>query len=554
MAQESSEPRGSRPPLERRRRIEPEPTSGVVRQAPPRIAPLCREELAPSADPAAYSAVLEDLTEVVSRFRADGTLTFVNEVYCRFFGRKREELLGQQWHPVAVAEDLPVIEAKLRTLSATNPVVVIENRVFNASGEVRWMQFVNRAFFDPSGRLREMQSVGRDITERKRMESAMRHLNETLEIQVAERTAALRSSESQLATQNAALDRARNILLEAQEIAHLGSWEYLTATRSTVWSSEQFRIFGLDPTGSAPTLDEMVARFLIPGDEHWIPKTFMAAVQNQRVYELEHRIRRPDGTIRWIYNRAQPHVDARGELVGYLGTTLDITEQKHAEEALRVLTAQMEEIREQERQRLGRELHDGLSQVLTATKFKIGLLKRQLDRRMPVDASEVGQLENEINQALDQARDMARGLNPGTLLARGLVAALEDLARSMSRTFQMDCVCAAAPVVVADQGVALHLYRIAQEAVQNAVQHAKPRQVVIRLTAREGRGCLEVLDDGLGFSPSDSPVGMGLANLQTRAQAIGGRLEIHPRPGGGTAITCTWSSRGDSAGPTGLVP
>ena len=498
------------------------------------------------------------------------------------------------------------------------------------------------------------------------------------------RSAALRDSASSLETQNAALERARRTLLEAQKIAHLGSWEYFTATRTTLWSAEQYRIFGFDPEGPSPTLDEIVAKSLFPGDETSVPEVFARAVQNHSVFELEHRIVRPDGTVRWIYNRGRPSFDERGDLVRYAGTTLDtterkqaeealvrseerlrlaqgaaklgsfdwnlvtgevvwqpetehlwglppggyqgtyahwrglvhpedlplaearvkaalanpelpyeiehrivrpdgsvrwifakatairdaagkpvrmvginmdITERKQTEEALRVLTAQMEEIREQERQRLGRELHDGLSQLLTGTKFKVGLLKRQVERRMPLDAAEIGGLENEINQALDQTREMARGLNPATLLARGLVAALEDLARTVSRTFQLECVCATAgPVVVPDQEIALHLYRIAQEAVQNAVHHAKPRQVVIRLAERTGMGCLEVLDDGRGFSPGESPAGMGLANLQTRAQAIGGRLKIRSRPGGGTAITCSWPTHAASGSPTGLVP
>jgi PAS domain S-box-containing protein len=118
-----------------------------------------------------YRTVVEDQTEVVSRFKADGTFTFVNEVFCRFFGKTREELLGRRWQPNAVAEDLLMIEAKLRTLSPAHPVVVIENRAYAADGGVHWMQFVNRAFFDATGLLIEMQSVGRDITERKRLEA-----------------------------------------------------------------------------------------------------------------------------------------------------------------------------------------------------------------------------------------------------------------------------------------------------------------------------------------------------------------------------------------------
>ena len=121
-----------------------------------------------------YRTVVEDQTEVICRFRKDGTLTFVNDVYCRFFDKQARKLLGTKWQPQAAAEDLPHIESKLRTLSPANPAVVIENRVYSGIGQVHWMQFVNRAFFDAAGGLEEIQSVGRDITERKRAEEAQR--------------------------------------------------------------------------------------------------------------------------------------------------------------------------------------------------------------------------------------------------------------------------------------------------------------------------------------------------------------------------------------------
>ena len=114
-----------------------------------------------------YRLVIEDQTEIISRFQADGTLTFVNDVYCRFFGKSREDLIGMVWHPQAADEDLPIVLDLLGSLSIDHPVVTIENRVRDRTGEFRWMQFVNRGFFDPTGRLIDVQSVGRDITELK---------------------------------------------------------------------------------------------------------------------------------------------------------------------------------------------------------------------------------------------------------------------------------------------------------------------------------------------------------------------------------------------------
>lgn len=134
-----------------------------------------------------YRQVLEDQTEVVCRFRADGTFTFVNDVYCRTFGRTAEQLLGHRWHPVVAPEDLPQVEAKLATMSAQNPVVRIENRVFDGQGRVRWMEFVNRGFHDADGTLREVQAVGRDVTDRRAAEQAARELERSLREQERQR-------------------------------------------------------------------------------------------------------------------------------------------------------------------------------------------------------------------------------------------------------------------------------------------------------------------------------------------------------------------------------
>jgi len=131
-----------------------------------------------------FRAVVQDQTEMICRFRADGTLTFANDVYCRFFGLAMDRELGKYWQPVAATEDLPLINAKLRTLSPERPVVVIENRVYAGNSRLHWMQFVNRGFFDASGRLVEIQSVGRDITERKQAETALLETHRELELRI----------------------------------------------------------------------------------------------------------------------------------------------------------------------------------------------------------------------------------------------------------------------------------------------------------------------------------------------------------------------------------
>ena len=144
------------------------------------ITPRKRAEEALRASEERHRQMLADLTELVCRFRPDGTITYVNDVYARTFGKRPEELLGRAWQPVAYAADVAHIESRLAEMSPANPTVVIENRIYDADGAVRWMEFVNVGFYDAAGALTEVQAVGRDVTDRRAAEDARRKLEADL--------------------------------------------------------------------------------------------------------------------------------------------------------------------------------------------------------------------------------------------------------------------------------------------------------------------------------------------------------------------------------------
>ncbi|WP_421657725.1 sensor histidine kinase [Leptothermofonsia sp. ETS-13] len=127
---------------------------------------------------ARYRAVVEDQTEMICGFLPDGTLTFVNQAYCRYFGRTQEELIGHSYVPVIVPEDMQQVEKQLKSLSAENPVTVITNRIVHPSGEIRTTQWNNRAILDFQGNFIEFQAVGRDITELQQTQQLQAALNE----------------------------------------------------------------------------------------------------------------------------------------------------------------------------------------------------------------------------------------------------------------------------------------------------------------------------------------------------------------------------------------
>ncbi|MBE9180340.1 PAS domain-containing protein [Oculatella sp. LEGE 06141] len=121
---------------------------------------------------ARYLAILQDQTDLIIRFLPDGTLTFVNEAFCRYFGLARAEVIGQCYEPSVLEEDREWVAQQLQTIHPDNPVVCIENRVI-AQGQIRWTQWVNRGIFDEQGQKVELQGVGRDISDRKRVEEEL---------------------------------------------------------------------------------------------------------------------------------------------------------------------------------------------------------------------------------------------------------------------------------------------------------------------------------------------------------------------------------------------
>jgi len=128
-----------------------------------------------------YRSIVEDQTELICRFLPGGLLTFVNEAYCRYFGKKREELLGNSFMKFIPDEDHEQVERHFMFINRENPVANHEHRVKSPNGEIYWQQWTNRAIFDKQGNFIEFQSVGSDITERKRMEEELRKRIEDLE-------------------------------------------------------------------------------------------------------------------------------------------------------------------------------------------------------------------------------------------------------------------------------------------------------------------------------------------------------------------------------------
>jgi signal transduction histidine kinase len=202
-----------------------------------------------------------------------------------------------------------------------------------------------------------------------------------------------------------------------------------------------------------------------------------------------------------------------------------------------------------EQQALLHTLHDSLGQTLTG----LGMLSAGLSQRLTADrsaAETAQQIAQQAQLALEEVRRLCHGLFPGEIDAKGLVPALRALAATIQSLHQIDVqVEGAVSAPLLDGRVATQLYRIAQEAVTNAVKHGRPRQIQIQLLADPGMTKLCVTDNGVGIDiPAPKHNGLGLRIMRYRATSIGAHLSIERRRSGGTEVTCTLRDMPLSAG------
>jgi PAS domain S-box-containing protein len=204
------------------------------------------------------------------------------------------------------------------------------------------------------------------------------------------------------------------------------------------------------------------------------------------------------------------------------------------------------EISDREQGRIGQDLHDGLCQQLVSAAFVGNALEKKLRTKTASESDEASKLCALVDNAITQARNIARGLFPVKLEANGLISALQELAYNISSNFSIRCdfECSE-PILIEDNAIATHLYRIAQEATNNALKHAKARQILIELSRSADKICLKIEDDGIGLmEDGGTNHGIGLQIMNYRAQVIGGTLATQRGANGGTVIFCSFPQKG----------
>jgi PAS domain S-box-containing protein len=427
------------------------------------------------------------------------------------------------------AEDRLRVHAALHDSLTRRGNYEVEFRVPLPDASLRWIAAKGRGEYDGNGRPVRMLGIGLDITDRKRAQD-----------EIIRR-------ETQLAS--------------AQRIAHLGSYEWDIRTNRVYRSEELCRIFGLPPEQFPPTYEGYLGR-VHPEDRSTTKKIIEQAFVESKPFDFEERIIRPDGEIRTLHSQGQ-WICEQAHPVGLVGICQDITDRKRAEQQLRAanaaladelkeriraeseihaLSARLISAQEEERTRIARELHDDLSQQIAA----LSIAATNLRKGMPPECADVRAQSERIQRKLvhlaESIRRLSHELHPAILQHSGLSAALGTYSfefgalTGIKVSFQADGSFEKVP-----PPVALCIYRVAQEALQNIARHAKVAEAAVALRRSGGILCLTVSDQGIGMdlNRARGAPGLGLVSIRERTRLVNGSIGIESQPDKGTTLILT---------------
>jgi len=284
--------------------------------------------------------------------------------------------------------------------------------------------------------------------------------------------------------------------------------------------------------------------FWLPEEANRLVRLMTEALKGSvTLSSMEQRFIRKDGKLVETVLTSSPLRDEAGEVIGLLVSVHDITERKRLEKQVLVAS-------EEERQSIGRDLHDGVGQYLTGTAFMAKALEDKLRKRSMPDADEVSRVVGNLNEAIDKVRRLASGFRPVQIssdrccvLFREIAAYAEDVLGLRCR-FRCD-----EEISLSDKAALGQMYMICREALVNAAKHSGTDSVTIRLSGKGDSVSMTVEDNGDGgvdMSSEDSPAGMGLSIMRYRAGMIGATLEINRGTTGGTVVECIYNKGGNT--------
>jgi signal transduction histidine kinase len=265
---------------------------------------------------------------------------------------------------------------------------------------------------------------------------------------------------------------------------------------------------------------------------------YVKAAAQHDPFQMEQRLRRHDGEYRWVVSTGAPRFDADGSFAGYIGTAVDITERKRAEEALSTVSQKLIEAHEEERARIACELHDDISQRLGLVIMHLDSLK-QNEPSAAIFEGEISAVRHQLTEHASDVQGLSHRLHSPRLELLGLGAAAAAFCEELSNRHgvKIDIHFENVPDALPSE-IALCVYRVLQEALQNVVKHSESPYAHVSLEGHSNDISLKVEDSGPGFEPHQAMrgPGLGLTSMRERLKVVGGQLFVRSERGRGTMI------------------
>ncbi len=447
---------------------------------------------------ARLAAIVESSSDAILSEDLEGKITSWNHAAKRVFGYTAGQMTGRSSLVLVPSDrrgEYRQIRERIRRGELVEPFETMRLRKQGGPVEV---SLTVSPIIDAQGQVTGISAIHRDISRRKRAEEALRASEARLQAILDHSPAMMFLKDTQ--------GRYLHVSRHFEQAFHLPRGRALGKTDAEIFPHDQAAVFR--------TNDQKVI-------ESGVPIQFDEVAIHK------------DGPHTSIVTKF-PIYDQEGKIYAVGGVVTDITERRRLEE-------EVLRISEREQRRIAQDLHDGLGQQLAGISCLSNTLSQKLAQQGSPEAEKAARISKLLDGAVNVTHSLAHGLHPVEAEPAGLMSALENLAASVRDLFRVSCRFKCGhPVLMAENFVATHLYRIAQEAVTNALKHGRSKRIDIVLSATPEQTMLEVRDDGVGFEKGVPPrKGLGLRTMTHRAGKIGGTLLIRKGDGGGTEVVCT---------------
>jgi PAS domain S-box-containing protein len=453
------------------------------------------------------AAIVQSSDDAILSMKLDGIIVSWNRGAQRMYGYSEVEVLGRPIQMIIPPEFQQEAKEILQRLKASEDTKHYETVRVTKRGERINVSLTISPIRDSAGNVVAASTIARDITYSKRAEASLRESEE----------------------------RFRLVANAAPVMIWMSGPDKLCSYFNQPWLKFTGRSIHAE-------LGNGWAENVHPEDLTACLDTYNSAFDRREPFEMEYRLRRHDGEYRWVLDLGVPRFNQDGSFAGYIGTGIDVTDRKLAEESLADMSRKLIGAQEEERTWIARELHDDINQRITLVLVNLERLQRDFSPLAPAITQRLTEIQEHLSSLGSDVQALSHHLHSSKLEYLGLVTAAVSFCKELSQEhgieveFHSESVPKELP-----QEVALCLFRVLQESLQNAVKHSGSKHFEVWLKATPNEIELTVGDSGVGFDPEETirGPGLGLTSMKERLKLVHGELFVDSQLAQGTVIRAT---------------